>query len=71
MNRDDIMNIVHAHSDLNIFGAIVGVLENGTIHRNDSYSAAQRIIAICNKEMQRLVKIYDVTIAANQAKGDA
>lgn len=52
-----------AHTDLNIFYGIIALLEGGLIHQ-ESYGAADRIIAICKSESQKCLVRYDRSIAA-------
>lgn len=54
-----------AHTNLHIFGAVIAIIEGGTL---SSYSgtAPARIIAICHKEQQRLLKAMDKAVAAEQ-----
>lgn len=54
----------HAHTNLNTFGAVIAVLEGGTLYGNDaSYGVTQRIIKICKKEMGKWVSQYDAAVA--------
>lgn len=52
-----------AHCNLNIFAAIVAILEGGTIYGGEN-AAAKKIIAICQAEQQRQLKLQDKAIAA-------
>lgn len=47
-----------AHSDLNIFAAIVALLEGGTVS-TESDRVAQRIIEICQKHQAACLRRYD------------
>ena len=47
-----------AHTDLNIFAAIVALLESGCVY-GGSAAAVRRITKICQKEQQRQLRIYD------------
>lgn len=49
----------HAHTTLNIFAAIVKILEGGTVYNQSGQRTAARIIAICEQEQQRQLIIYD------------
>lgn len=50
-----------AMSDLNIFGAVVALLEGGTVH-SASYAAQERIIRICKREGAKRLREYDAAI---------
>ncbi|MBD8540906.1 hypothetical protein IFU00_01265 [Oxalobacteraceae sp. CFBP 8761] len=52
-----------AKSNLNIFGAVVALLEGGTVSGGDN-AAKRKIIEICHKEQQRQLKIMDKAVAA-------
>jgi hypothetical protein len=52
-----------AHTDLNIFYGIIALLESGLIGPH-SYSAADRIIAICKTHGARCVAKYDRALAS-------
>lgn len=65
---EHVRDAMHAHTDLNTFGVIVAILEGGCLYRHDSQPAAMRIIKICHKEMQRLLKAQDAAIATKTAK---
>lgn len=53
---------MRAQSELNIFAAIVAILEGGTI--SGSNTASARIIKICQAEQQRQLKLMDKAVAA-------
>lgn len=53
---------MNADKDLNIFGAIIAILEGGTI--SGSNAAAKKIVDVCHKEMQRQLRILDKAVAA-------
>jgi hypothetical protein len=52
-----------AHTNLHVFGAVVAILEGGTLS-SYSGSAVRRIINICNKEQQRQLTLMDKAVAA-------
>jgi len=52
-----------AQTNLHVFGAVVAILEGGTLS-SYSGSSARRIIAICHKEQQRQLKLMDKAVAA-------
>jgi len=56
-----------ASSNLNIFGGVKALLEGGTI--SGECAAQRKIIAICNAEMQRQLRLIDKAVA--QANKDA
>lgn len=62
MTKQTLREIKSAHTNLNIFSAIQSILEGGHIY-GDTNKAAGRIIQICNKEMQRQLKLMDVAEA--------
>lgn len=51
-----------ARSDLNTFGIVESILENGHLH-SASYSGAERIIKICRAEIQKRLREYDRAVA--------
>lgn len=53
------------HTNLTVFQAVIAILEGGCIYAGvDSHVAAERIIAICKRENQRLLKKMDAADAA-------
>lgn len=48
-----------AHTNLNLWGVIVAVLEGGTLYGGRGNATAQRIIKLCHAEQQRELAIYD------------
>lgn len=58
---DSVKKAVYAYSNLNTFGVIASILENGHLSGPQSQSA-ERILAICQKEMQRQLKLYDAAL---------
>lgn len=59
----DVDAAMTAKSNLNIFAALVAILEGGTLSGGDN-AAKRRITAICHKEQQRQLKIMDKAVAA-------
>jgi hypothetical protein len=52
------------HAALNAYGAVVALLEGGTIPAGTgSYDAQQKIIRLCKAEMQRQLTKYDAALA--------
>lgn len=47
------------HSDLNIFSAVIALMENGLVYTRDSQRTADRIVKICQAELQRKLRKYD------------
>lgn len=63
-----IAEAARAHSTLNTFSVVVSILEGGHVY--GGYNAtASRVIKMCQKEMQRQLRLYDKHVAAAQAKG--
>ena len=56
--------MVHVHTDLNIFHAVVQLMEGGLLYDTKSMEAASRIIAICQSQGARLLRAYDAGRAA-------
>lgn len=56
---DNFKERAQAHTELNIFSVLTSILDGGHIYTNKSQKAANKIIAICNREQRRLIKIYD------------
>lgn len=57
-NRDYVAEAADAHSDLNIFQAIIVLLES-SLNSSSTYSTASRIIDIAERERVRCLKRYD------------
>lgn len=60
--RKHIEDAAVARSNLNIFYAVMGALENGTIRGASADRAARRIIDICKKEAGAQLKAMDAAI---------
>lgn len=59
--RELLRDTQRASADLQTFGAVVELLQRSTSPRHDGhYKPVQKIIAICNAEMQRALKNMDV-----------
>jgi hypothetical protein len=56
----------HHHTDLNIFGAIVAILEGGCIYTTSGSRTAHRIIDLCKKEQDTQLRLYDHAARENQ-----
>ena len=56
--KDEVIAAAEALSDLNTFAIVVSILEGGHLHA-PSYSAAGRIIKICQAEQQKRLREYD------------
>lgn len=59
---EHIREAARAHTNLNTFGSVVSILEGGQVYGPNA--TASRIIAMCKKEMQRQLKIYDKHVEA-------
>lgn len=56
-----LLDAVEAHTNLNTFGAIVALLEGGTLYGPmRERDAAQRIIRICKTEMLLQLRKFDL-----------
>jgi hypothetical protein len=53
-----------AQANLNAWGAVVALLEGGTLSGENTHSAQQRVIKIAQAEMQKHLREYDTSIAA-------
>jgi hypothetical protein len=63
--KQKINEACHAQAHLYVFAAVVGALENGTIHGGGTAEkTAEKIIQLCKAEMQRQVKTLDKAIEA-------
>lgn len=51
-----------AHTDLNIFAAVVALMENSLVSA-DCHITEQRIVKLCRAEMQRCLARYDQEMA--------
>lgn len=56
--------VVAAHTDLNVFHAIMQLMEGGVLYDPRSKEAAHRIITICKRESARSLRAYDAGRAA-------
>ena len=66
-----IQDAVHAHTNLNTFGLIAAMLEAGALY-GEQNKTAEKIIALCNKEISRQLEIYESCVSqynAQQGKG--
>lgn len=52
---------ITAHTNLNVFAAVVAILEGGVIYGGDN-AAARKIIAICKKEQERQLAKFDAAL---------
>lgn len=67
--KDFIKDAVEAHTDLNIFEAVVAILEGGTVSaRAQPYDF--RVIALCMRAEQQCLRRYDRAISALLARTD-
>lgn len=53
-----------AHTDLNVFAAVVCILEGGNIYLPESKAAAAKIIRLCHAEQRKRLRDYDAAVAA-------
>ena len=63
MKFDPVKDGARALSDLNTFAAVVTVLEGGHIMCSASQPAVKRIVTICKREQQKLLREYDAARA--------
>jgi len=63
----DIRDAVEAHTNLNTFACVQALLEGGMIYGHNA--AANKIIAICKKEIIRQLNIYDAAIESAKRGG--
>lgn len=60
MDRVKRSKAVEAHTNLNTFAVVVSVLEGGCLYGSRTADiTAQKIIKLCQDEMQRQLRIYD------------
>lgn len=57
--REDVEVAAEAHSDLNIFGGVIALLEGGTVYTNGGQRTARGIIRLCKAEVCRQLVTYD------------
>lgn len=57
--RGHLTDASKAHTDLNTFGSIITILEGGHLYSGTSHTAADKIIKLCKREMQRLLIEFD------------
>lgn len=62
IKRQAAKDAAHAHSDLNTFGAVISLLEGGHIYCPASYNTKQKIIKLCQNEMQKRLEDYDYAV---------
>jgi hypothetical protein len=68
--KSELDKVAHHHTDLNVFGTIITILEGGHLYDSDSQTAASRIIAVCRREMERHLTRYDAARASSIRKGE-
>jgi hypothetical protein len=54
-----VVDAAQHHSDLNVFHAILAILEGGVVYSQSGRVAAERIIKLCKEENQKQVRLYD------------
>ena len=61
-SREAAVKAAEAHTNLNVWGSVIALLEAGLIYggRDD---AAQEIVKMCKSEQQAELKIYDANLA--------
>lgn len=59
---DAVVMAAQHHSDLNIFSAVKAMLEGGTIYTQAGYVGARRVGRLCDKELQKQLKLYDAAL---------
>lgn len=70
--RKHINEACRAQAHLYVFASVIGVLEGGAISGCGSADkTAQKIIKLCNLEMQKQLRLTDAAIEAAHAKGAA
>lgn len=62
-SKDHLKEACQAHTNLNIFAAVVSLLEGGHLYGCDNDAAAQRIIGICKREQDKCLRRYDHALA--------
>lgn len=55
----DARDAMEAHTNLNIFGAVAGLLESGVIYGEHARVAAAKIIKVCHAEEQWQLRVMD------------
>jgi glutamate-1-semialdehyde aminotransferase len=67
MTNKELDTVAHTHTNLNVFAAVLQLMEAGLIYGGEtigSLEAADEIIQICKAEQRRLVRKYDAARAA-------
>lgn len=54
--------MAESHTDLNMFSAIISMLEGGSIYTRSGTVAADKIIALCKAETLKQVRLIDRAI---------
>lgn len=62
LQEQNLLDAARAHSNLNAFAIVMGIMEGGTIYGDNA--AARKIIRICRDEQQRQLRAYDRAAAA-------
>jgi hypothetical protein len=62
VHDEAVIEAAQHHSDLNVFHALVAILEGGTLYSQSAHRAAGRIIRICNEERQKQLRLYDAAL---------
>ena len=63
--RQIAVEAAHAHTNLNVWAAVVAILESSSLYGPSSqHRAAPRVIAIAKREEQKFLRKYDAALAA-------
>jgi hypothetical protein len=58
----NIVQAARAHTDLNIFAAVVAILEGGCIYTAEAKGTVSKIINLCQVEQRRQLELYDKAV---------
>lgn len=61
--RDDaVIAAAHHHSDLNIFAAVIAMLEGGTVYTRQGLAGRDHVIKLCKEQTQKQLKLCDAAL---------
>lgn len=67
-NPDHVQDAAKAHTDLNVFYAVIAIMEGGLLS-SDSYGDAHRIVTICKSAGGKALARFDKARARAQGEG--
>ena len=59
---DAVIAAAQHHSGLNIFAAVIAMLEGGTVYTREGIAGRDHVIKLCKKQTQKQLKLYDAAL---------